>query len=67
MSDPDAADLGASGRAKGCALSPTAAHPIAAHLDSGFPVSYTNLAELQVTVHVPFRVTNRRAQAVCRE
>ena len=37
------------------------------HLDTGFPVSYTSLAELLVTVHAPFRVTNRRASAMCRE
>lgn len=35
---------------------------IATHLDTGFPVSYTTLAELLVTVPAPFRITNHRAR-----
>ena len=35
---------------------------IATHLDTGFPVSYTCLAGLPVTVSAPFRIANDRAR-----
>ena len=34
----------------------------ATHLDTGFPVSYTSLEELPVTVPAPFRITSDRAR-----
>lgn len=36
--------------------------PVATHLDSGFAVSYTNLAELLVNLRAPFRMANHRAR-----